>query len=114
MKTLLTALLLCPIACSQPAPAQSVDVQAQLAEIQERLADKDARIEALEKQLKVAQQAPSEVAPYVVELPRWPLLGGLYRPMGVDAYPTTDEICFEAKPAAQWFSALNRALGGKR
>ena len=56
----------------------------------------------------------AEVAPYVVELPRWPLLGGLYRPMGVDAYPTTDEICFEAKPAAQWFSALNRALGGRR
>jgi len=78
------------------------------------VAELRAEVAALKAERDALKPGPAEVAPYIVGLPGWMPLGGLYRPLGVDGYPTGDEVCFEAKPAAQWFSALNRALGGKR
>ena len=64
--------------------------------------------------LAQSPQEPTETQPYLVSLPHFPALGGVVRPQSQQWLATGDEICFDAKAAHQWFSALNRALGGKR
>ena len=59
-------------------------------------------------------QPLTETQPYLVDLPHFPALGGVVRPQSQQWLATGDELCFDARQAHQWFSALNRALGGKR
>jgi hypothetical protein len=102
--------------CSQPAPSapQSVDVAAQLAELRERLDDKDAQIAKLQQALKQSPQELTETQPYLVSLPHFPALGGVVRPQAQQWLATGDEICFDARQGSQWFSVLNRAMGVRR
>ena len=71
-----------------------------------------AALKADNARLAQSPQEPTETQPYLVSLPHFPALGGVMRPQAQNWLATGDEICFDAKAAHQWFSALNRALGG--
>jgi hypothetical protein len=118
------SLLVVLASCSQPSTSapQSADVVTR-AEFEAYKAASAAELATVKAERdRAKEQAPAaEIKPYIAGAP-WGMLFGEFRPASLNHYAYREqaigedgaEICFDAKPAAQWFSALNRALGGKR